>query len=73
MFKNKTPGYVFNIIPTKLRVRNTRFCDSIPLLKIKHNYFRNSFFPSSIVEWSKLNQEVRDSENISLFFFNFGV
>ena len=43
--KSKSPRYLFNIIPTKLRVHNTRCCDPIPLLKIKHNYFRNSFFP----------------------------
>ena len=33
-FKNKSPGYLFNIIPTKLRVHNARCCDNIPLLKI---------------------------------------
>ena len=65
--KSKSPRYLFNIIPTKLRVHNTRYCDNIPLLKIKHNYFRNSFFPSSIVEWNKLSREVRNSENIRIF------
>ena len=43
--KNKSLRYLFNIIPAKLRVHSTRYCDNIPLLKIKHNYFRNSFFP----------------------------
>ena len=54
---------LFDIIPTKLRVHNTRYCDNIPLLKVEHNYFRNSFFHSSIVEWIKLSREVRNSEN----------
>ena len=45
IFKNKSPRYLFNIIPTKLRAHNTRYCDNIPLLKIKYNYFRNSFSP----------------------------
>ena len=65
--QKKLPGYLFNIIPTKLRVHNIRYCDNIPLLKIKHNYFRNSFFSSSIVEWNKLNREVRNFENIRIF------
>ena len=39
ILKNKSPRYLFNIIPTKLRVHNTRYCDNISLLKIKHNYF----------------------------------
>ena len=42
--KSKSPRYLFDIIPTKLRVHNTRYCDNIPLLKIKYNYFRNFFF-----------------------------
>ena len=67
ILKSKSPRYLFDIIPTKLRVHNNRYCDNIPLLKIKHNYFRNSFFPSSIVEWNKLSREVRNSENIRIF------
>ena len=67
ILKSKSPRYLFNVIPTKIRVHNTRYCDNIPLLKIKHNYFRNSFFPSSIVEWNKLSREVRNSENIRIF------
>ena len=67
ILKSKSPRYLFDIIPTKLRVHNNRYCDNIPLLKIKHNYFRNSFFPSSIVEWNKLSWLVSNSENIRIF------
>ena len=67
ILKNKSPRYFFNIISTKLRVHSIRHCDNIPLLKIKHKYFRNVLFPSSIVEWNKLRWEVRNSENIRIF------
>ena len=50
ILKNKSPRYLFNIIPTKLRGRNARYYSNIPLLKIKHNYLRNSFFPSLLVD-----------------------
>ena len=30
-------------------------------------YFRNYFFPFSIVEWNKLSREVRNFENIKIF------
>ena len=60
ILKSKSPRYLFDVIPTKLKVHNTRYCDNIPLLKIKHNYFRNSFFPSSIVEWNKLSPKVKN-------------
>ena len=33
ILKNKSRRYRFNIIPTKSRVHNTRYCDNIPLLK----------------------------------------
>ena len=41
--KNKSPQYLVDIIPSKLRACNTRYCDNNSLFKIKHNYFRNSF------------------------------
>ena len=61
ILKSKAPRYLFNVIPTKLRVHNTRY------FEIKHNYLRNSFFLCSIVEWNKLSREVRNSENIRIF------
>ena len=44
MLKSKSPRYPFAIIPTKLRVHKTRYSDNIPLLKLKDNNFRYSFF-----------------------------
>ena len=67
IFKNKPTQYVFNTVPTKLRVHNTRSCDNISLLKIKHSYLRKSFFPSSIAQWDKFSRKVRNSENIRFF------
>ena len=68
ILKKKPPWYLFDVIPTKLRVHNNRYCDNIPLLKIKHNYFRNSFFPFFIiVEWNKLSWEIRNSEKNRIF------
>ena len=32
ILESKLPRYLFDIIPTKLRVYNTRYCDNIPLL-----------------------------------------
>ena len=64
-FFKKVTSISFNIIPTKLRVHNTRYGDNIPLLKTKH--FRNSFFCSLILDCNKLSREVRNSENIRFF------
>ena len=40
---------------------------SISLLSVKHDYFKNSFFPSHIIEWNKLDPNIRNSENLVLF------
>ena len=33
----------------------------------KHEYFRNSFFPSTVIEWNKLDNNIRNSESVSAF------
>ena len=40
---------------------------SIPLFNVKHEYFRNSFLPPSVIEWNKLDDNIRNSESASAF------
>ena len=40
---------------------------SIPLLNVKHDYFKNSFFPSTIMKLNNLDSNIRNSENLALF------
>ena len=42
--------------------------NTIPLFNIKHDYFENSFFPSTITEWNNLDPNIKNPE--SLTFFN---
>ena len=57
----------FNLIPDKIFSYPTRNVDCISLIKIKHNFFKNTFFPSAIVEWSKLDPTIQNAE---IFFFS---
>ena len=41
--------------------------ENIPIVNIKHNFYKNSFFPSSIIEWNNLDPKLRNSENFSIF------
>ena len=41
--------------------------DKLPHLKVKHNYFKNSFFPSTVIEWNKLDLDIRNSESLISF------
>ena len=50
-----------------MRPYNTRNANNIPQFKVKHNFFQNSFFPSVVIEWNKLDQNIRNSENLFIF------
>ena len=40
---------------------------SIPIFNVKHSFFKNSFFPSTISEWNKLDPGIRNSESLTIF------
>ena len=40
---------------------------NIPLIKIKHNFFKNYFFPSAVIEWNNLDSNLRNSKSIPVF------
>ena len=48
------------------RPYNTR-TNNIPLFSGKHNLFRKSFFPPTVIEWDNLDLKIRNSETISAF------
>ena len=47
IFKSESPCYSFNIIPIRNPAYSTRNHINIPLFKTNHNFFKNSFFPST--------------------------
>ena len=62
VFKNESPCYLFNIIPIRSPAYSTRNHVNIPLFKTNHNFFKNSFFPSTIIEWNNLDPNLRNTE-----------
>ena len=50
-----------------MRPNNTRNANNIPRFKVKHNFFQNSFFPSVVTEWNKLDQNISNSKNLNIF------
>ena len=57
--------YLFDIITKALSTQTTRNYDNIPLFNVKHQYFLNSFFPSTVTEWNKLDNNFRNLELFS--------
>ena len=67
IYKSHFPKYLFNIIPVTESRYDTRNTNNIPQFKVKHNFFRNSFFPSTVIEWNKFDLNIRDSESLNNF------
>ena len=62
-----SPSYLFDLIPNLNRLLETRHSNNIPTIHTRHNYFKNSFFPSTISEWNNLDCKIRNSGNLSIF------
>ena len=65
IFNEKSPSYFFNLTPNFNRIHNTRLRYNIPPIKVRHDYFKNSFFPSAISEWNKLDFSIRNLASLN--------
>ena len=59
--------YLFHLIPVRRAPYTTRNVHNLPIFKPKHNFFKNSFFPSTISEWNQLDHSLRNSESFLTF------
>ena len=67
ILNEKSPSYLFDLIPNLNRVRETRHSNNILAIHTRQNYFKNSFFPSTISEWNNLDCTIRNSGSLSIF------
>ena len=58
---------MLNIIPKLNRPYSTRNANNIPHFKVKHRLSKNTFFPSVIIEWNKLDPEIQNALNLNIF------
>ena len=63
VLKTQSPRYLFEAE----RAYITRNNDKLPHFKVKHNYIKNSFFPSTVIEWNKLDLNIRNFESLTSF------
>ena len=66
LFISKHLDYLFKVIPSKSSSYVTRNIRNIPLLKTRHTFEKNSF-PSPIIEWNKLDHNIRNSSSFNIF------
>ena len=67
MVVNKSPNHLFKVVPASNTNYNIRNTNDIPLMYIKHNFFENTFFPSTIIEWNRLDPAIRNSKSFNSF------
>ena len=61
------PKYLFQLIPTNNHSYILRRPLNIPHYYCRTDTFKNSFFPSAINEWNKLDEKVKCATSFSLF------
>ena len=68
LFQNskKSPKYLFEVIPTIRQEYMGRHKNSVPLSNVKHDCFKNSFPSLTVIEWSKIDSSIRNSENLEM-------
>ena len=67
LFKSEHPHYLFKLIPSRSSSYITRNIHNILFFKTRHTFFKNSFFPSTIIEWNKLDHNIRNSSSFNIF------
>ena len=51
--------YLFNLIPVRTPNYKTKNVDDAQYFNIRHNFFKNSFSPSAVIESNKLDSRLR--------------
>ena len=67
IYKNQCPKYLFDIIPQSNCQYRTRNAQNILHINVKHRVFKNSYFPSTIIEWNRLDSNIRNAETLNIF------
>ena len=66
ILNEKSWRLLFNLTPNQNTAHETRNSNNIPAIRVKHDYFKNTFFLSTISERNKLYQKIRNSGSLSV-------
>ena len=67
--KEQSSKYLFDLIPSRSNSYQTRNSQNLVIFqfKVRNNFFFNSFFPSELAEWNKLDSNIRNYPTYSTF------
>ena len=60
--KSGLPEYLFNMIPQSNHRYNTRSSEDVTTFYYRTDVFKYSCFPYTILEWNKLDMEIKRSK-----------
>ena len=67
IIKNESPSYLYYLNPKPLISYSTHNSEKLPSIKANLNFFKNTFFPSSIIKWNKLDSSICCSSSLKPF------
>ena len=67
LFKSEHPHYLFKLISSRSSSYVTRNIHNMPFFKARQKFFKNSFLPSPIIEWNKLDHNIRNCSSCNIF------
>ena len=70
IINNQSPRYLFQLVPSSNTRYFSRNSENIAQLWTKHDFLKNSFFPSTIKEGNNLDPQIKKSKSISILKSN---
>ena len=67
ILKNELRTYLYHLIPKQLTSYFTRNSENLSPIKANHSFSKNTFFLSIIIEWNKLDSNIRCSPSHEIF------
>ena len=65
--KLKRPKYLYERIPSESHIYSTRNSENVETYYCRTDHFKYSFFPYSIIEWNKLDINLRNAKSFLIF------
>ena len=67
IFNKQSSTYLLNVIPLSSRSYFTRYVGNAPSFKVRHDFFKSSFFRPTAIEWNKIDKNIRKSKSLNIF------
>ena len=67
IYNKQAPGYLTELIPIHNEGYQRRHVANVPSISFKYNFVKNTYSPSAILKWNKLDSSLRNSATYNVF------